>query len=127
MKIAQEKRFKRILEVKRLELLREIKAQRERLTVERVGDPMDQVRIIADREFVLRNADRISATLRFVEGALGEIREGTFGICAQCGMDIPARRLQAVPWAPYCVTCQERKEPAGNRVEVYKSRYAIAS
>jgi RNA polymerase-binding transcription factor len=33
---------------------------------------------------------------------------GEYGICLSCGEAIPAKRLQAVPWAKYCVKCQEK-------------------
>jgi DnaK suppressor protein len=48
--------------------------------------------------------------LRLVEGALDRIRIGEFGNCANCGDAISLKRLQAVPWASYCVPCQEQHE-----------------
>ena len=61
------------------------------------GDNLDRVRKIEDREFALRSIERESRLLQRVEGALREIEEGTFGICAACDHDIPVRRLEAVP------------------------------
>ncbi len=125
---AQKNRFKRAIEAKRDELLREISDRRGRLSIGPTSDPMDQVCSIADRDLAVRNVDRMYGVLRSVEGALREIRDGTFGVCAQCGKEIPLRRLEAVPWSPYCVACQERaeqsecdEEPAG------EPRYALAS
>lgn len=125
---AQENRFKRAIEAKRDELIREICERRERLAIDPVSDPMDEVRSIADRELLLRNVDRICAQLRSVEGALREIREGTFGICASCGGDIPTRRLAIIPWSPYCVSCQERAEQSeGNeQLAEYQTPCALA-
>ena len=126
---AQENRFKKTLEAKRAELLRAIHQRREGLAVERVGDVMDQVRILADRELAVRSVDRLCADLRLVEGALGEIRDGTFGICAQCDRHIPMRRLEAVPWSPYCVSCQERVEQSQIEEETseFEAPHALAS
>ncbi len=44
--------------------------------------------------------------------ALERVREGVYGICRACGGRIPPRRLEALPTATLCVTCQERREAA---------------
>jgi len=48
-----------------------------------------------------------SAQLRLVNEALDRIRTGDYGICAECEDAIPSKRLCAIPWAKYCVPCQE--------------------
>jgi hypothetical protein len=45
--------------------------------------------------------------LRLVEEALDRVQSGDFGVCLACEQPIPPKRLQAVPWARYCVPCQE--------------------
>jgi DnaK suppressor protein len=45
--------------------------------------------------------------LRTVEEALDRIKNGTFGLCLRCDAEIPEKRLNAVPWAPHCIRCQE--------------------
>jgi DnaK suppressor protein len=126
---AQENRFKRALEAKRSDLIRELGEGRERLAIDPASDPMDQVCSTADRDLAVHSVDRMHAVLRLVEGALSEIRDGTFGVCAQCGDDIPVKRLEAVPWSPYCVTCQERAEQSGCNGELAEDEtpYALAS
>jgi len=42
--------------------------------------------------------------------ALDRLREGTYGICQECGCQIPERRLEVMPTATLCVPCQERRE-----------------
>jgi DnaK suppressor protein len=42
-----------------------------------------------------------------VNAALDRIDAGTFGECRDCGREIGAKRLEAIPWARYCITCQE--------------------
>ena len=37
-------------------------------------------------------------------------REGTLGECAMCGEEIGEKRMNAIPWARYCVNCQELAE-----------------
>ena len=38
------------------------------------------------------------------------ISEGAFGECLNCGEEIQAKRLDAIPWAPHCIRCQELLE-----------------
>jgi RNA polymerase-binding protein DksA len=46
--------------------------------------------------------------LQQIQEALDRLQIGDFGICLSCDEPIPAKRLQALPWARYCVPCQER-------------------
>jgi DnaK suppressor protein len=46
--------------------------------------------------------------LRMVEEALDRLDSGEYGICLACDEAIAPRRLQVVPWARYCVRCQDR-------------------
>ncbi len=57
--------------------------------------------------FVNRNHAN-SQELKLIEEALQRIKDGTYGICAQCGKKISAQRLRAVPWAQNCIDCQDR-------------------
>ncbi|MCC6211888.1 MAG: TraR/DksA C4-type zinc finger protein [Burkholderiales bacterium] len=47
---------------------------------------------------------------REVEAALSRLHEPDFGLCADCGSDIPYARLQAAPSASRCLSCQARAE-----------------
>ena len=42
-----------------------------------------------------------------VEEALDRLQSGDFGVCLSCEEAIAPKRLSAIPWARYCVTCQE--------------------
>ena len=42
------------------------------------------------------------------EPALIRIEAESYGVCLHCDEDISVKRLNAVPWAPYCITCQEQ-------------------
>ncbi len=53
-------------------------------------------------------------TCRDIEGALRRMQAGVFGRCASCGTDIPAVRLQAVPFAIRCRDCQAQAELSGS-------------
>jgi len=45
--------------------------------------------------------------LREISDALKRIELGSYGVCPECEEDISSKRLDAVPWARYCVTCQD--------------------
>jgi DnaK suppressor protein len=58
-----------------------------------------------------------------VSDALVRIEHGTYGVCAECEEPISAKRLDALPWARYCVTCQEliaARIAAGEFVDEYQ-------
>ena len=50
--------------------------------------------------------DNEKALLAEVQQALALIEDGTYGICSNCGQPIPEKRLEAIPWASLCVTCE---------------------
>ena len=56
------------------------------------------------RELALR--DRNQQHLAEVEAALQRLDDGTYGACARCGRPIAPERLDALPWAAYCIDCQ---------------------
>jgi len=41
------------------------------------------------------------------------MKEGQFGVCEGCGENIPMARLNALPYATYCITCQREMERQG--------------
>ena len=51
-------------------------------------------------------------TLIQVQDALRRIEDGAYGKCVACGRSIEPPRLQAIPWAPYCLEDQEKQEKA---------------
>jgi DnaK suppressor protein len=109
-------KFKEVLENKQAELMQVLR-NREGITIEKSPDALDEVQNAAERELAIRNLDRESQLLRNVRAALTRIDEGTYGICMHCEEDISPKRLHAVPWAPYCIQCQEiadRNQDEGN-------------
>jgi len=63
------------------------------------------------RDLALR--DRASQQLELVGLALRRIDDGTFGTCQRCGRPIAPERLEALPWAAYCIDCQREIGRAG--------------
>jgi len=63
-----------------------------------------------EQEFALDLMDSEKKMLAEINDALRRIEEGTYGICEGRGESIPKARLNAIPWARYCVACAELKE-----------------
>jgi DnaK suppressor protein len=61
-----------------------------------------------DKEVMLDNSQE--AIRRLVVEALRRIDEGTFGQCQECGGKIAKPRLEAVPYAPFCIECERKHE-----------------
>lgn len=73
----------------------------------RVGD--EDLAQASHEEFVSLRLNGIDyQMLKLVEAALGRLDRGEYGICQRCDAPIAPKRLAAVPWALYCVACQER-------------------
>jgi DnaK suppressor protein len=56
------------------------------------------------RDLALR--DHNSQHLEQVEAAIARLADGTFGACVRCGRPVNPERLEALPWAAYCIDCQ---------------------
>ena len=63
-----------------------------------------------EQEFSLSLAEMGSQSLPLIEAAIKRIAEGTYGICEECGVNIPRARLNAVPFAHLCVKCASELE-----------------
>lgn len=60
------------------------------------------------------------ALLTLVNNALQRLADHAYGRCLQCGKAIPAKRLEALPWAERCLQCEEQLEQHyASREEVY--------
>ena len=54
-----------------------------------------------------------SKELAYVENALGQFAENSYGKCEACKSNIPLARLQALPYATFCINCKLKAEKAG--------------
>jgi DnaK suppressor protein len=70
-------------------------------------DLADKASTSYTKEFLYSLSNSERSVLQQVERALARIEEGEFGICEECGEPIHKKRLDAVPWARYCLACQE--------------------
>ena len=102
-------KFKKILLEKQDEL-EHIVRNRDAITIDKSADALDPVQHPSERQLPIRNLDRESNLLRNVRSALRRIEDGSFGTCLHCEEEISPKRLAAVPWAPYCIQCQEQAD-----------------
>jgi len=75
-----------------------------------VDDIVDRANNSYSREFLFSLTGGETEQLRLIDEAITRIDEGTYGVCLNCGEAIGEPRLKAVPWARYCVDCQEKAE-----------------
>ncbi|MHC4176843.1 MAG: TraR/DksA family transcriptional regulator [Planctomycetota bacterium] len=89
-----------------LSLLRELKAQAS-------GDVVDAALDSVQDEISSQLAEVESRELARIEYALERMRNGHYGICEACGTNIPMARLNALPYATFCIKCQREAERQG--------------
>jgi DnaK suppressor protein len=73
-------------------------------------DVVDKAESSYTKEFLLSLSDAERRQLMLIDQALKRIDSSDFGLCLSCRKPIGKKRLDVVPWAPYCIECQERKE-----------------
>ncbi|MCC7060301.1 MAG: TraR/DksA C4-type zinc finger protein [Burkholderiaceae bacterium] len=85
-------------------------ASEEFSTFDRIGDTGDLSSILNESEVDMSEALRDIDEWRRLRASLRRVDEGTFGVCIDCGIDIPFDRLRAAPSALRCIDCQMRAE-----------------
>lgn len=73
-------------------------------------DIVDRANNAYNRELTFSLSDSERQKLLLIEEALVRLNEGRYGLCTHCGQKIAEGRLQVVPWARYCIDCQELQE-----------------
>ncbi len=71
---------------------------------------LDNGQISSARDLELALDDRETTEIRLVNAALARIEAGSYGLCTDCGVEIPLARLHAAPEAARCIHCQEKLE-----------------
>lgn len=104
---AEVEKYKGILEAKKAELTGSLR-NRDEIVIEKAPDALDEVQLAGERELAIRNLDRDSNMLRQIRRALARIADGSYGVCLHCDEEISPKRVNAVPWAAFCIRCQEQ-------------------
>jgi DnaK suppressor protein len=106
MKEADVNEFRTLLMAKREEIVGQSR-RREDIWIVQSNELIEKVQLAGQREFAARSLERDTKNLMQIDAALKRIDGGEFGICLDCEEAISAKRLAAVPWAGYCLHCQE--------------------
>ena len=99
--------LRRLLETKYDELSAAV-SNRDGIVIETTADEMERLQQHLGRDIAIHNLDRTSTLLKSIRAALDRIDDETYGVCLRCEEPIAEKRLDAMPWASYCVDCQER-------------------
>lgn len=109
------KRYKTALETKAAEIRESLRSAKASKALSRGDEPLDEEDLPGQshEEWIFLNRNHLDVMLlREIEEALNRMEDGEYGVCMECDEPISIKRLQAVPWARYCVRCQE--ELSGN-------------
>ena len=119
-------RFKKMLEAKALEIRANLQSSSAAKALARGDEPLDLEELPGQshEEWIFLNRNNIEVMLlREIDEAIDRIEDGDYGTCLECETPISLKRLEAVSWAKYCVTCQEKlsveQEPP-ERVRSYR-------
>jgi DnaK suppressor protein len=103
--------YRKILEKKAEEVRLSMSAQKAAQVVARLDIPSDEGDLSQQHheEWIFLNRNTIDMKLlREISGALHRLDHDHYGVCMECDEPISPKRLDAVPWAKYCVSCQEK-------------------
>ena len=78
--------------------------------LESARDVGDQALMDLERELGISLMEMRNRRRQSIDEAITRLHEGTYGICANCGIEVSEKRLQVVPFAKLCVECQSREE-----------------
>lgn len=101
--------FRATLETRLAELIAGCK-DRHAIAIDTSPDELDRIQQARDRDQSINRLELDSQRLREVRDALRRIGAHRFGTCLGCEEEISLRRLEALPWASYCIHCQEAAE-----------------
>jgi DnaK suppressor protein len=78
--------------------------------LEATQDPADMAANAYTKELLISMSANDRRLLELIDEALGRIEAGEYGECVNCGEPVQEKRLEAVPWARYCLKCQDLQE-----------------
>lgn len=90
--------------------VREYRSAQEADASPQPSDELDTARALADVETYASLIERAEDRLRAIDFAFNRLEQHRYGTCAQCGEEIPVERLKVVPFAAYCVDCQQEQD-----------------
>jgi len=89
--------------------VRVLRKEEQEDAVELPADGLDAARSLEDVETDAGLIERCEYRLKEIDAALSRLERGRYGICEKCRQEIPVERLKAVPFAAYCIDCQQKR------------------
>jgi DnaK suppressor protein len=111
-------KLKRVLTQGREALYERVKASRRDRNLDALstpGDAMDLAKSLVDAEINASIVERAAQQLAQIDSALARLDDGRYGICLECGEEIPIERLRAIPSTIYCVGCKDARQSPRSR------------
>jgi DnaK suppressor protein len=91
-------------------------AARNQIAIQTSAEDVENTVLAREREFSAQALSKDMRLLREIEAARKRLRDGVYGICLQCEEEIAPKRLLAIPWTAYCVSCKARLEGPGRQL-----------
>ena len=107
MTIVETERVTNILRQK-LEELGASRCHRKDIAIEKASDTLDEIQLKTERELAISSLQRDSKMVRQIRLALSRIADEDYGVCLYCDDAIAPKRMVALPWAIFCIKCQEK-------------------
>ncbi|WP_424245028.1 DnaK suppressor protein [Elusimicrobium posterum] len=112
---AEIKEIKESLIEMRNDAMQRLKDKKEMDMPENIGgDPIDTATQSLDKEMLFELTDSSQNLIDQIESALRKIDKGIYGKCEYCRVVLPKKRIKALPFARYCVSCQSSREGGNN-------------
>ncbi len=105
--------FRKKLADRRNELVKtlsEFRNESKEVETDIAQDVADKAESSYTKEFLLSLSDAERGQLFQIDAALKRIDKGEFGHCQMCQKEIGKKRMNALPWTPFCIECQEKAE-----------------
>jgi len=118
-------KYREEIEAKARELAERL-SDRERFAVESPAEEIEKIVLAEQRDLAVNLLGTSTRMQREIREAVDRLARGNFGICEQCEQEIPAKRLDALPWARRCVSCQQNVE-ANERFRHSEIEYPVDS
>ena len=105
--------FRKMLAAKKESIIRKLSetiAESKEMESNVAQDLVDKAETSYTKEFLLSLSDGEREQLLLIDEALKRLEHSEFGVCQLCQKEIGGKRLEAIPWTPYCIDCQEKAE-----------------
>jgi DnaK suppressor protein len=109
----EKQEFRRTLADKKDRIVRklsEVISESKEVETNVAQDVVDKAESSYTKEFLLSLSDGEREQLMMIDEALRRLDKDDFGICQNCGKEVGKKRLANLPWAAYCIDCQQKIE-----------------